>query len=494
MNPIDQRGARSGRSVQRVFLVSLPAIVEPGDDYLADGHSFHLGLAYLGAVLREHGRTVGVLDSFAESVHQRRPVVDDGWEEYGLTDEQIVERIADFQPDLIGLTIPFSCQHYMGQRLGRLIKQRLPGVLLVAGGNHVTAATQVMDAEVFDWLVMGEGELTFPALIDALEQGQSPEGMLGIVRPGEITLGKPGYIEDLDALPLPALDLLPLDKIWNGGRRWIIMVATRGCNNACNFCSIHIVMGRRIRRRSIQNVLDEIDLRVKRDRIQDIYFEDDNMTGDPAWAKELFRQIAARRYGLRLYARNGIRADTVDRELLQLMKKAGFQDFMIAPESGSQQTLDHIIGKHMRLEDCTRAVQLAHEVNLDINLFFVIGFPGETWEDIEQTVAYAHKLRKMGAKGVWLSLASPYPGTRLFRQCMEQGLMPEEFDYRRCRTVDYQIHNPLYTAEELKAYRAKVMAELAPHTSKLDNLRNALRYLVSDPGYFITKLRYKLNL
>jgi magnesium-protoporphyrin IX monomethyl ester (oxidative) cyclase len=305
----------------------------------------------------------------------------------------------------------------------------------------------------------------------------------------------PQFIENLDDLPLPALDLIPLQKLWSSGPRWIIMVATRGCVYNCVFCSIHTIMGRRIRRRSIDNIILELQHWKQLYKIQEVYFEDDNLTANKKWAKELFRQIAKCNLGIRFYARNGIRADTVDREMLLLMKAAGFQDFMIAPESGSQRTLDEVIGKKMKLEDCTRVVKLAREVNLGVNAFFVIGFPEETWADIEATLDYARHLKALGCAGFWISLASPYPGTRLFKQCQERGLLPENFDYRRCRTVDYQVNNPHYSAIELKAYRRRAMAELSPLPLTLTNrLRNGLILLIQDPSYFLVKLRYKLGI
>lgn len=474
--------------------MSLPSVLAPGDDYLSDGHSFHLGLAYIAAVLRDNGLDVKILDCYAEDRLNVRPSLDSAWQEMGLTDEQIVEQIQAYAPDLIGITIPFSCQHYLAISIARLIKQRFPGIVLVAGGNHVTAVPEEIDRTVIDYLVIGEGEYAFLTLVNLLSSGQPVEAVPGLVSKGCSEYVRSDFIDDLDKLPFPAIDLLPLSKIWRSGRRWINMVATRGCVFDCNFCSIHTVMGRRIRRRGIENILAEIEHWERQYRIQEIYFEDDNLTANKRWAKELFRRIAERNFGIRFFARNGIRADTVDKELLTLMKAAGFQDFMIAPESGSQRTLDLIIGKKMRLEDCTRAVGLARETNLGVNLFFVIGFPQETWEDIEATINYAHSLKKLGAKGVWISLASPYPGTRLFEECLEKGLLPKDFDYRKCRTADYQIINRTYSAGELKAFRAKAMAELTPRNTIFSMARNACKYLLTDPSYFVVKLRYKLRI
>lgn len=481
------------QAIRRVLFLSLPAVMEAGDDYLNDGHSFHLGIAYIAALLRTKGLEVKILDCYAEDRMHLRSSSDEHWHEYGLSDEAIISAIAAYAPDMIGMTIPFSCQHYLAMAVARRIKEHFPQVVLVAGGNHVTAVPEDIDRTLFDYRILGEGEYALLSLIHSLNHGEAVDEHVGIMQPDSQECIHSKHIEDLDNLPFPAIDLLPLDKLWSKGRRWINMVATRGCVYSCNFCSIHTIMGRRIRRRSVGNVIAEIEHWKKLYKIQEIYFEDDNLTANKKWAKELFREIAKRNFRIRFYARNGIRADSIDKELLELMKAAGFQDFMIAPESGSQETLDTIIGKKMKLEDCTRAVQLAREVNLGVNLFFVIGFPGETWEQIDATIQYARYLKSLGANGVWISMASPYPGTRLYQQCMENGFIPRDYDYRRCRTADYQITNPNYTPAELKAYRNQAMASLVTPNTPVTAARNALHLLMHDPAYLMTKLRYKLQ-
>lgn len=483
------------RPIHRVLLLSLPTVIGIGEDdsQSFEGHSFHLGVAYMAAMLRNSGLEVGILDSYAEDRFHVRASTDPEWRELGLSNEKIIEHIDAFEPDLIGITIPFSCQHYVALTITRIIKEKFPNTILVAGGNHVSAVPGEIDRTVFDYLVLGEGEYALLRLIQALNRHESVDTIPGIVPQETTEIECPPYIDPLDDLPFPALDLLPLEKLWSHGRRWINMVATRGCVYDCNFCSIHTVMGRKIRKRSVDNILSELKHWKKIYRIQEVYFEDDNLTTDRQWAKDLFRKIAASNLRIRFFARNGIRADSIDRELLELMKAAGFQDIVIAPESGSQRTLDLIIGKKMKLEDCAKAVKLARQVGLRIGTFFVIGFPEETWSDIAATIGYARYLTKLGANGPWISLASPYPGTRFFSDCVARNLLPEDFDYRRCRTEDYQTLSPYYSAAELKAFRAQAMTDLTPHHTVSDTIRNGLGLLLSDPSFFYVKLRYKLN-
>jgi len=176
------------------------------------------------------------------------------------------------------------------------------------------------------------------------------------------------------------------------------------------------------------------------------------------------------------------------------MRKAGFQDFMISPESGSQRTLDEIIGKKAKLEDYENAVKLSQEVGIEVNTFFVLGFPEETWEDLDTTISYARHLKELGAVGFSFCTATPYPGTRLYTECVERGSIdPDHFDYRRLRTIDYVINHPIFSTQELLAYQKKIMLEFSPaKLSLFGKVKKKIILLIRDPAMFYTKLRFTL--
>lgn len=472
--------------------MSLPALLEEGDTYLDDGPSFHLGLAYLAGVLRQRRIEVSILDAYIENRWNQRLNVEDGWIELGLSDDQILDHIAEISPDLIGISVPFSCQHYLAVSIARKIKLLFPHILLIAGGNHISGYTDDPSLWVFDYRILGEGEATLPALIDSINHDQAIELIAGVVQKGEIQGVCSPHIQNLDELPLPALDLLPLEKIWGGGRRWINMIASRGCAYNCVFCSIHTVMGNTIRLRAVENVINEIDHWVSRYGIEEIFFEDDNLTLHRRWAKELFKRIAGLNFGIRLHVRNGVRADSLDKEMLTLMKAAGFEDISISPESGNQTTITKIIHKNLVLEDVIHSTKLALGLNLGVNAFFVMGFPEEKWEDLLHTISFAQKMRELGCSGFWFSLVTPFPGTELYDQYNATGRLSKPLDLRRLRSVDYVIKNPHYSAEELKALRARVMDELAPRATRTAMLLRGLRLVVDDPRFFYQKLRNRL--
>jgi len=484
------------QKIKRVLLLSLPAIMENGaaENNFNISHSFNLGLAYLAGLLRRNGIQSGILDCLVEDPDRIRSV-DQQWREVGLSDESILNFINRFDPQLIGVSIPFSYQHQMAMKLVEKIKLTFPHLLVVAGGNHVSAVPGMIDRKDIDYLILGEGEWALLQLIQTINQDQPVDEIPGVVSKDASKFQPGPCIRDLDQLPFPAIDLLPLDKLWGGGRRWINMVASRGCVYDCVFCSIHTIMGHAIRRRSVENVIAEIKQWHRLYRIQEIYFEDDNLTTHREWAKELFRQIAANQFGIRFYARNGIRADSIDKELLTLMKAAGYQDFYIAPESGSQETLDKIIGKKMKLEDCTRAVRLASEVGIQANAFFVIGFPQESPAAIQETISYARQLKELGCDGFWFSLAVPYPGTRLFEQCLQNGYITQDFDPRNLRVAKSIIINQSYSPEQLESIRDTIMRELSySNYSRKKRLAKSLGLIFHEPAFFFSKLTYKLGI
>jgi magnesium-protoporphyrin IX monomethyl ester (oxidative) cyclase len=209
---------------------------------------------------------------------------------------------------------------------------------------------------------MGEGEFAFFDLINALRNSRSIK-IPGVITKADMQNARfftPKHpIEDLDSLPFLKYDLLPLQKYWSGESRWVNMIATRGCQFNCNFCSIHSVMGKALRLRSIDNIISEIELIKERFNVNEIRFEDDGLTNNISWSKQLFSKIISKDFGITFKVRNGMRADTADEELLMLMKTAGFKEVIFSPESGSQKTLDNIIKKGLRLEKVEQAIVLA---------------------------------------------------------------------------------------------------------------------------------------
>lgn len=245
-------------------------------------------------------------------------------------------------------------------------------------------------------------------------------------------------------------------------------------------------MGSKVRYKSLDKVINEIEYLKYELGVEELLIEDDNMTNDMVWAKNFFRAILEKKLKFKIHFRNGVRADKVDLELLKLMRKAGVLKIAFAPESGSQSTLDNIIHKHMKLEDVEKAVKLAIKANIYVKCFMVVGFPEETLQDVQQTFDYARKLKKMGVDHIWISCAVPYPGTKLFDYCIEKGIIPKDnINYQDLTTMESVIYNEHFTAEEIKDRRDEVMKIV--NTGRGGQLKELV---LSNPQVFLQKLKF----
>ena len=478
-------------ALQKILLIQPPQI----HTFPYGVDSFSLGLAYIASSLRKEGLLVSFLDCF---LGNRRRSICLGNELYriGMSDQEIIARIKKVDPDFIGINIGFSRQYRSAVNIASLIRANFKNIAIIAGGSHVSADPESLNKSDFDYLVVGEGERSLPKLLYSIGK---PSGA-GSDVPGVYYRDRhrrfkaslpPEWITNLDELPFPAYDILPLNKVWEKRVPYANIIATRGCPHRCCFCSIHSVMGRKIRRRSIENVLSEIDLLVNKYGVREIYFEDDNLTSNMAWSKELFDRLAGLSCNIEIGVRNGIRADRVDKELLYLMQKAGCARVCFAPESGKQEVLDNIIGKRLMLQDVEDAVRLAYLVGLNVTCFFVVGLPGETIEDIHETIDFARKLRRIGCDTVDINCATPYPGTALYSKCIKEGLIKKDVDYARLHTWESIISTDEFTAEQVMSMRLNAMKDLSE--SFAERLRRGVKSFFSQPRIFTQRKLQRLN-
>jgi len=205
--------------------------------------------------------------------------------------------------------------------------------------------------------------------------------------------------------------------------RTVSIITGRGCPFNCIFCSAFILSGKIWRCRSAENVVAEIKQCVKNYSITDVYFEDENMSLNKERMTKICNLILSKKMNLNLHALQGLRADTLDRHILLKMKEAGFKSITIAPETGSQRVMDEIIDKKIKLKKLEEVVKNCKEMGISVACFFVIGMPGETKEEIKETLKYAHKLRKLGVYQCSIRNAMPIIGTRMYKVAKENGYL-----------------------------------------------------------------------
>ena len=428
-----------------------------------------LEIAYVAALL-ERRHKVCIIDAPTEGL---KNLEDIGGMRYrvGLTNNEIADRIRRWSPDVIGITIPFSGWSKPAFEVASTVKSIDKDIITVLDGTHPSARPiDCLSNPNIDFVVVGEREHTMFELVGALEQDNMRDlnkirGIAFIKKGKKVFTPPRPFIEDLDSLPFPARHLLPMDAYFSAVKEnplrgvirkpWAVMMTSRGCPYNCVFCSIHIVMGKKWRGRSPENVVDEIEQLVHTYHIRQIDFNDDNMTLDKKRMENICDLIVKRGLDIEWYTPNGVRADSLDENLLTKMSASGCKKLRIAPESGVQRVVDQIIKKNQNLKKVEEAVVLSKKLGIRIGCFFVIGLIGETKEDIEESIKYGYKLRQLGAEIFHFSIATPLYGTELYEQAKRGGFLRDNFSDEALSAAEPLIETSEFTADDLRKLCAK---------------------------------------
>lgn len=372
-----------------------------------------LGLMSIAAFLRQRG--LGEIRIADMRVHD--------W-----TVEQARQEIAAYQPDVVGITA-LSLEARAAHELLAAARQVCPGCTTIIGGPYPTATPgMALSDPLLDYAVLGEGEETAWELLDLLQRGdRGPRGTgVGIVAglayrdaDGQIAYTPPRPpIADLESLPWPAYDMVDMEAYFSQLRthlspqqahaRYVPVFTSRGCPFGCIYCQ-HM-FGRQIRYRSPEGVLAQIRYLVETYGVREIHFEDDSFNVDLDRAKRIFDLIAAAGLGIKIAFPNGVRADLVDEAFMAKGKAAGLYSIAFGIESASPR-IRRMIHKGLQLEKATRAIDLAHKYGIWSIGFFMLGFPGETRAEMEETIAYAARSRLTTAS---FHSVIPLPATPLW--------------------------------------------------------------------------------
>lgn len=452
-----------------------------------------LGLAYLAAAI-ESICDVEIFDTILEDW---RRVDENGI--HGMDFREIAKKVKEKKPDIVGITgLSFVASNI--HRCAEEIRKLNPKVKIVIGGAYATCSPlEVIKNENIDFAITGEGEEAFPELIEALQKNKGFEKVKGLVyrKNDKIIQNQSVPIKELDKIKFPARHLLDMQKYFEifktghgaeGTGRCISMITSRGCPFNCFFCSASKITGKQWRFRSPENIIKEIDMAVKEYNITDIYFEDENMSLNPERMKKILALIIKRGYKINLHAEQGLRADTLSFEILQLMKKAGFSSIVIAPESGVQRVLNEVIRKNLDLKKVVELVKNARKIGISVGCYFVIGMPGETKEEILQTLNFAKMLMKLGVRYCTFNNAVPIQGTRMYDIAKEKGYLLK--DGRELEdSILSDRHNHLmktehWTAEDINDLYKKAVKENARHAMlSKDMIKHRIKRLANNLIY-----------
>lgn len=367
-----------------------------------------LGIAYMAGVLQENNIDVEILDASAEDM------------DFKDVEKELLKR----KPDLVALT---ALTPTIGRALetAQVVKETLPDSIVVMGGYHPTFNfIETLEDENVDIVIRGEGEYIMLNLVQALENQSSLHDVKGIVfedkNSKEIVVNPEApLIQNLDELPFPALNLLPMKKyrLLDMDTHMTTMITTRGCPMQCSFCSSAAMHGKKIRERSVENIVDEIEYLKTNYDIDTIAFMDDTFTLKKRKVMAICDEILKRNIEIMWGCTS--RVDTLDEKLLKKMKEAGCITIFIGVESADQQQLDNMC-KNTTITKIENAFKIAHKLKIRTIASVALGMPGDTKEIMNKTVKFVHKLKPNYAI---YSLATPYPGTRFYKEAFEKNLI-----------------------------------------------------------------------
>jgi magnesium-protoporphyrin IX monomethyl ester (oxidative) cyclase len=449
----------------KVLLVNPPSLFPSSEVPRA---SLPLGLAYIASSLETRGHEVEVLDAFVSGWKNRRRMGE--VVRVGMGEEEIRSRMEGFE--LVGVSCSFSSSASEALKTARLAREA--GAKVVVGGVHASVRPEEVVEGGADFAVVGEGEETMLELVGKLERGESPSRVRGIVlRRGKRVVRNPPrpLLRNLDILPFPARHLFPMEEYFRVEGRAAAsrgkatgMITSRGCPRRCFFCTIPVVWGC-WRGRSPRNVVDEVEELVEEWGIEEVHFEDDNLTADGRRMRGICREMVRRKVGVSWAAPNGVEVGTLTSGLLEEMRRSGCYWLSFGLEHGDP-LFRRRVGKFFSPSHARRVVRKAKELGIWTHAFFIVGWPWETKESLEKTFRFAEEV---GLDSASFFAAIPLPGTPLERLWGKLGL----------ETPDLVFHPHFRPMVDLETLKAEELGRWLKKAHRKFHIRRFLHWLES---------------
>ena len=433
-----------------------------------------LNYVHMAAWLREHGHAAQIFDHVFDDV--THDAVDAFIREHGV-------RVAG-----IGC---MTCEYPQAVEEARRLKRVHPDIKIVFGGAHPSGdPEECLATGVVDYVIVGEGEIALTALLDALDAGQTPAGIPGLwsIQDGRVSGLGVAIQPDVATLPLPAYDLLDLEKYFLLDSPWhfpksnrvVQMITSRGCPYHCSYC--HEIHGKKYRGQPPERVLDEMEYLSRRLGVEEFMVVDDIFNFDLERAKTICRGVVERGLNVHLQFPNGVRGDRFDEELVDLMAKAGTHFMAIAIETTSDK-FQNLIRKHLKVDRAMQTVRWGRAHGIEVSGFFMIGFPGETLEEVQKTIDFA---LTAPLDSIFISIVSPFKGT-VMRTDIQEGRFGQ-MNPEALAGLDQlfpTVHNDTVSAEALRkiqrnAYwrfylKPRSLVSLAKRMTNRHNLQKVFR-------------------
>lgn len=369
-------------------------------------------LLYLAPFLKEDGHEVIYMEGLFYSL------------------EKMIDKLNEINPEIIGVTLTSVDWENSRWMLNKL-KKSFPEILIVAGGIHPTLWKEKCFDECsgIDVLVIGEGEYTMREIAACVQSGKALDEVSGLMfnKGGLLIETDPrGVTEDIDSLPFPSHELVDIPSYIPSPTFYKSLphaniIGARGCPYQCTFCHTD----RHVRMRSASNIADEIEILYRDHGVTDIAFWDDTFTLSKKRAMAFCAEMIERNIQVN-WAVNA-RVDSIDKELLEEMKRAGCWRVLYGIESGVQKNLD-TLKKGTTIQQIEKAVELTAEAGIEAYGTFMFGIPGETYEEGLRTIEFACSIPLDYA--VFVNL-TPLPGTEVYEDLLSGNITPAKFTENR---------------------------------------------------------------
>ena len=414
----------------RVILINPPEGLSTGRVKHPSFYYQPLSLGFLSSPLLKKGIKVKIIDGYAQA----------------LLPETIVDRIKEFKADIVGVTgtTPYIKNSYV---LIDIIRKACPEIKIVIGGLHATGLSntnlfknELLENDNIDHIFIGEAENSFLNFCSGTADSRVIQQKA---------------IEDLDTIDPPAYELFLRPEEYTflphlGTKKVMPMVTSRGCVHNCYFCSVTLAQGRRYRMRSSESIVEEIQFLKKKYGIKAITFREGTFTTNKKRVMRFCELLLSKNIGITWNCNTHARE--LNQEMIKLMKRAGCTNFQLGIEFANDDRLKKYKG-NLKIEDVRKAVYLSKKYGISVHGYFLFGMLDETPKTIWETFKLG---KKLDMESCVFAIATPYPGTRLFNECVEKN---------RLITYDWD------------KYHGHVGAVYNPEKMKAGSLRKYMKYM-----------------
>ena len=457
--------------IKKILLVNPPGSIYVQSDGTRQTKELGvpIGLAYLAAAVAGDGQyDIRVYDMVIENYDQEIRISDDIIL-YGASFEEYEDIIKEFQPDIVGISCVLSSRSGFVLKLLEIAKRLHQNIITVAGGHHAAALPEHLLGHGADYVFLGESDYSFKEFVKIMDSSGDISGVDGLVYVDKVTGNivvqpKINYIEIVDNLPYPAWDIVGLDKYWQKNltifnilgynKKFGAVMSSRGCPHICEYCAVPSHTGvRNYRPRKIDNIMEEIRWLINVYGIEEVHFVDDNFFVGRRRTKELLRRFIAEFPKVSCAVPTGTDLPNLDFEIIDLLKMASFNSLIIGIETGAEENVGKFIDKRINVKDTVKKIEYLKKIGITTIGVFLLGFPGETREQVQRTVELAESLP---LDKFYLAMVTPLPGSRMYSYCKENNLLHDDFDVTKVRYANTFIKNENISRAELEGIRKSV--------------------------------------